>query len=228
MSEIHERFLQQVLQAVSKSEPGIDVKQNLAGEVTLQRDVRSIVLHGDGTKVSVRLLAYHFITGQVVVETLEEARSIFQAWVLDSIRGEDFRIRFPTAKWVDIEGLVESGDVIRARWNGLIAAANQGVPPDKELGPFLKAAISDPVVAQLFPFTSMFWLMFSRCTQYPYSTHGLPYVRPESTDLYEVHRDNDLLGSGDALQALELVRRALPNDIGRAIHGNAKDLGLPH
>jgi hypothetical protein len=89
---------------------------------------------------------------------------------------------------------------------------------------FVELAIKDHVLSKLFPFTSLTRLCFSRCTGYPY-TYDTPIVIPVSKELYEVRlSNNDIVGRGNAPEALKMVKDNLPINIQSAIPGTAEDL----
>jgi hypothetical protein len=95
-----------------------------------------------------------------------------------------------------------------------------------ELSDFIKLAIKDEVLSTLFPFTSVGRLCFSQCTGYPY-TYDTPIVIPIPFEngIYEIRSSNDaFIGKGIAIDALEIVKANLPNDIKPAIRGTSDDL----
>ncbi|MCR4033662.1 MULTISPECIES: DUF6193 family natural product biosynthesis protein [Flavobacterium] len=96
---------------------------------------------------------------------------------------------------------------------------------DKEIKSFVELAVKDKILSKLFPFTSLTTLCFSRCTGYPY-TYDTPTVTPIfETDQYLVRNgEGDEIGSGLASEALKIVLRNLPKDIGPAVKGTSENL----
>jgi hypothetical protein len=98
-----------------------------------------------------------------------------------------------------------------------------------DLKAFVDLAIRDEVLSELFPFTSLFTLCFSRCTGYPY-TYDTPTVTPVGRSLlwgyeYEVRLpSHKVAGRGSAAEALALVKAHLPPGIKPAVKGTAEDL----
>ena len=109
-----------------------------------------------------------------------------------------------------------------------------------EVAPLVEKAMEVPALRQLFPFTSLVWLCFSRCTGYPFSgdcprvcsSSWIPdeAARPTSEQRaalgpikpYTVADSNGhFLGEGDAAEAIELILQHLPPNCGPAIQGTA-------
>jgi Family of unknown function (DUF6193) len=102
----------------------------------------------------------------------------------------------------------------------------------------IDAAYAVPVLRQLLPFTSHFWVTFSTCTGYPYD-RGLPHVRARHSGGYVVVRDGraafdfgslkdadsgGVIGEADDAQsAIAIVVAHLPADIGPARAGTMDD-----
>lgn len=115
----------------------------------------------------------------------------------------------------------EDGDEIKYTWNSLL-----NDPDHSELHPFIQIAIEDEILGKLFPFTSLSRLCFSRCTGYPY-TYDLPIVCPVwgKDNIFEVRLlDSSLIGTGNAKEALEIIKNIIPTNMGPAVKGTADDL----
>jgi hypothetical protein len=99
-------------------------------------------------------------------------------------------------------------------------------------------------LSKLFPFTSLYTLCFSKCTGYPYDTENLPNVTPKlfenfapikgrefkQQDTSQSERQfvvtmnkNKYLGSGNAEDALKIVKENLPDNVKPARKGTADD-----
>lgn len=100
----------------------------------------------------------------------------------------------------------------REDWGGL----------EEQLYPLAKAASHRPELRQLMPFTSMYFLRFSRCTGYPFSD-DCPSARPLGDGRYEVSGPRGAGERGatvdDADAAADQLVRLLPPGIGPAVHG---------
>ncbi|GAA0411538.1 hypothetical protein GCM10009530_75070 [Microbispora corallina] len=100
----------------------------------------------------------------------------------------------------------------------------QASPQLLKLRPLIDAAITEPHLSQLFPYTSMITLRFSRCTGYPY-TRDLPWARPIDEGRYQViGPDRKELGVADGPGSAALIADALPSDCGPAVAGTAYSL----
>lgn len=94
----------------------------------------------------------------------------------------------------------------------------------EKLSVFAALAAKDPVLGGLFPYTSMGRLCFSRCTGYPYTTDTPIVIPTEDENVFEVKDANyNLVGSGTAQEALQMVKDNLPAGIKPAIKGTADD-----
>ncbi|OOQ57210.1 hypothetical protein BC343_15585 [Mucilaginibacter pedocola] len=88
----------------------------------------------------------------------------------------------------------------------------------------VRLAKQDEVLGALFPFTSMNRLCFSRCTGYPY-TSDIPLIQAALDGTYQVRLpDNTLLGGGNAIEVISLLKQNLPANIQPAVPGTADDL----
>jgi hypothetical protein len=90
-----------------------------------------------------------------------------------------------------------------------------------ELQPIVAEAATRPQLRQLFPFTSLNRLCFSRCTGYPY-TRDTPHVEPIEDGRYNV-RDarGKIVGTGDAKLTADMLIANLPENCGPAVRGTA-------
>jgi len=115
----------------------------------------------------------------------------------------------------------ERGEEVEMRWQQYLSSLGDQFP---ELTDFVSAASVEPKLRQLFPFTSLNRFCFSRCTGYPF-THDIPRVVPLGQGQYKVIGSNgELLGRGNAAQAVTLVVAALPLNCGPAVSGTAEQL----
>ncbi len=90
--------------------------------------------------------------------------------------------------------------------------------------PVIKAAMKKPELRQLFPYTSLIRLCFSRTTGYPF-THDCPVIEPLGNGKHRVYMpiSQEIIGEGTADEAVDMVVKNLPQDCGPAVNGTADD-----
>ncbi len=97
---------------------------------------------------------------------------------------------------------------------------------NKELSPvpLIEAAMKRPELRQLFPFTSLQCLCFSRTTGYPF-THDCPKAEPQGNGKYRVYAPASLeiIGEGTIDEVMEILIKHLPLNCGPAVNGTADD-----
>ncbi|HVV98690.1 MAG TPA: DUF6193 family natural product biosynthesis protein, partial [Planctomycetaceae bacterium] len=126
----------------------------------------------------------------------------------------------------------ETGSEVEWQWTQYEKSLPERFP---ELMAFFDVARRTPKLRQLFPFTSLNRLCFSRCTGYPY-TDDCPAVVPKwgrgSRDIipncYTVELGNREIGEGDGAEAVRIVVANLPPNCGPAVAGTADDLAGEH
>ena len=165
---------------------------------------------------------------------LHDAAQAIHFWLIeqpDLARMQD-RFDFFTA---DAQGLAhEAGRAVEYQWKRLREswARSAETHPDS-LSPLvlIEAALQQPELRQLFPFTSLYSLHFSRTTGYPF-TNDCPFAVPLGTNHFRVYRPRggsftatgEILGEGNANEAIALLVSNLPPHGGPAIAGTANDL----
>lgn len=94
--------------------------------------------------------------------------------------------------------------------------------------PLIKAAMKRPELRQLFPYTSLTQLCFSRTTGYPF-TNDCPVIVPQGDGRYFVCMPNsqEFIGEGTVDEVIEMAVRHLPPNCGPAINGTADDFVSP-
>ncbi len=162
-------------------------------------------------------------------------------WLNQDISTQDLALQFSFVNPSDKAVHFDNNKEIEYAWNNLATEDD-----DKGLKEFIDVASKNEVLNKLFPFTSLYTLCFSKCTGYPYDSTGLPNVTmidnrnfclpgglPENEKiqhenlsskgrLYLVTIDRtQIIGKGDANEALKMVMDNLPNDIGPARKGIA-------
>ncbi|WP_433357518.1 DUF6193 family natural product biosynthesis protein [Microtetraspora malaysiensis] len=112
-----------------------------------------------------------------------------------------------------------SGDIVEAGW--------QAVRADGRVRPeLLDAAYAEPRLRQLFPWTGMGELHFSRCTS-PRWTWDVPYIAPAAGGSYTVlgpSRSKTVGPAATPAQAVAMVVEHLPPDCGPAFVGTPEEL----
>jgi hypothetical protein len=143
------------------------------------------------------------------------ARAIL-SWTRERVMTKELASRYP-ALAVDPQAQgFEEGREVHERWRSYLDR-----PPAPELGAVIRAAAVRPELRMLFPFTSMHFLCFSRCTGYPY-TADCPVIAPAGNGRYSVMLPNGTTSS--RLVAEDAVRFAtanLPAGCGPALPGTA-------
>jgi hypothetical protein len=110
----------------------------------------------------------------------------------------------------------ERGDAPRAAWQML-----RDSPELADLHPLIDAAMTDPRLRTLFPYTSLDALQLSRCTGYPYTT-DLPYVKPLGEGRFRVIGPAVRHTAADATEAVAMLLAGLPPGCGPAVAGTAE------
>ncbi|MGP3991255.1 DUF6193 family natural product biosynthesis protein [Streptomyces sp. 3N207] len=90
----------------------------------------------------------------------------------------------------------------------------------------LEAAYAEPRLRQLFPWTGMGELHFSRCTEQRW-TWDIPYIRPAPGGTYWVAgplRSETVGPAATAREAIAMVLRRLPTGCGPAYVGTPEEL----
>lgn len=93
--------------------------------------------------------------------------------------------------------------------------------------PLIEAAMKRPELRQLFPFTSLTALCFSRTTGYPF-TKDCPSVVSQGNGKYVVHASDsrEVIGEGTVDEVMEILIKNLPQNCGEAVNGTADDFAL--
>ncbi|MFJ8546087.1 DUF6193 family natural product biosynthesis protein [Streptomyces sp. NPDC093586] len=111
----------------------------------------------------------------------------------------------------------------------LVEAGWQKVRADGRIRPeLLEAAYAEPRPRQLFPWTGMGELHFSRCTKWPW-TGDIPYLQPAPEGAYRVSgplRSESVGPAATPRQAVTMVADRLPLDCGPAFVGAREELAV--
>jgi len=115
-------------------------------------------------------------------------------------------------------------DAVAVKWRLLRESMRAGLPLPA-VRDLVEAAYAEPKLRQLYPFTSHRSLHFTTCTGYPF-TWVVPFVDPLQDGRFRVCGPSRraVIGEADSAgEAIALVVRHLPADIGPAVAGTARD-----
>ncbi|MGW0731785.1 DUF6193 family natural product biosynthesis protein [Streptomyces sp. NPDC002851] len=122
---------------------------------------------------------------------------------------------------------MHDGAVDRDSWRDIVEAGWQTVRDDGRVhAELVDAAYSEPLLRQLFPWTGMGELHFSRCTA-PRWTWDIPYVQPDAGGSYWVAgplRTQAVGPAATAREAIAMVVGCLPAGCGPAFVGTPSEL----
>ncbi len=111
--------------------------------------------------------------------------------------------------------------------NPIVEAGWQAVRDDGRVRTELvEAAYAEPRLRQLFPWTGMGELHFSRCTEYRW-TWDIPYIQPAAGETYWISgpgRDRTIGPAATAREAIAMVVERLPPGCGPAFVGSPEEL----
>jgi pyruvoyl-dependent arginine decarboxylase (PvlArgDC) len=155
---------------------------------------------------------------------LEELASAIVRWNRSEISIEDLAEEYEFVTPNEMARAYERGEEVETRWAMYLS---KDWEDHRDLTEFVAEAASRPELRQLFPYTSMSYFCFSRCTGYPF-TRDTPYVVTMSDGKYTVFAPSEeILGYGNGAEAAELVVKNLPPNCGPAVAGTADDFQNP-
>lgn len=156
--------------------------------------------------------------GLIDCTTIEEVAEIYAIWLTSPLDSKDARKIWPNANIREDADLYEIADPVDRAWNTILFL-NGGTSE-----PFLRECAKIPVLRGLMPFSSMDWLCFSRCTDYPF-TEDCPVSFPMSDGRYQITLpDQSKTTVRGAAEAADFVARNLPPGTTRAVEGDADEL----
>jgi hypothetical protein len=125
--------------------------------------------------------------------------------------------------FLPISGLAlahERGPAAAVAWNWkLLRESWQGDEHAACVVELIEAAFAVPELRQLYAYTSHFDLRFSTCTGFPFS-RDVPHISPRDEGFVVCHPGGKPIGVTDnARQAVALLVRHLPPDLGPAVAG---------
>jgi hypothetical protein len=153
---------------------------------------------------------------QATTVELHEASEAAYVWHTGSSL-RDLRAAWPFVRFGTLAQAHERGDAPKVKWQML-----RDSPHLAGLYPLIDAALTEPRLGALFPYTSLATLHLSRCTGYPYTT-DLPYVKPLGEGRLQVIEPTGLHHTSvGAADAVALLLTALPRGCGPAGAGTAE------
>jgi hypothetical protein len=175
------------------------------------------------------------IYGSGSSSSLKDAAQAIHFWIIEQPNIAQMQSRFSFFT-PDPQAIPhEAGQAVEYKWGSLLktwrvrAKAN---PDAMSPLPLIEAAMKQPQLAQLFPFTSMNTLHFSRTTGYPF-TNDCPFAIPIGNGRFRVYKTSvgvgdeekrgEVIGEGSAEEVVAMLVANLPPDCGPAVDGTADD-----
>jgi hypothetical protein len=152
---------------------------------------------------------------------IDQIASAVDHWIKQQSTAADLAASYPFVTPGEHAADFEQGHATERRWQSYLHGVATDFP---ETQAFVRLAYQTPRLRELFPFTSMSWFCFSRCTGYPY-TSDCPVVWCSSKGDPTVTVPER--GSFEGLtveEAIEMVLRHLPKNAGPAADGTAEDV----
>ncbi|QDT96482.1 DUF6193 family natural product biosynthesis protein [Gimesia aquarii] len=148
--------------------------------------------------------------------------SFFRRWGIDHVSPDALDSEFSCVELTERKSALEE---VESRWNWYQESIAEG---DPDLVAFFEVASLVPELRQLYPFKSVYYFCFSRCTHYPF-TKDCPYVKPKYdsethkviTNYYQVLLHEKVLGEGNAQEVVQIVLQHLPEGCGPAVSCSA-------
>ncbi|WP_327426023.1 DUF6193 family natural product biosynthesis protein [Streptomyces sp. NBC_01236] len=119
-----------------------------------------------------------------------------------------------------------------AAWHKILTTADEPSPPERSplrepFAELVRVAHAEPLLRQLYPWTGMWELHFSRCTETRF-TWDIPYIGTLRDGRYYIEgpsRSSPRIAEPDSAQAaVAMVVDRLPPHCGQAFIGNAEEL----
>ena len=147
------------------------------------------------------------------------------AWTEVGVSLSELTGRVPGLAVLPHAEILEAGDAARWHWQNLLEGARNGGPPLGPYLPLLELVVERPAISRFFSFTSLHWLCFSRSSNFPFVTDGLPVLSP-AQDGYTIELGQERWTGAAAATAarLEEILSATP---GTPFRGNQADVDVP-
>ncbi|MFI6144522.1 DUF6193 family natural product biosynthesis protein [Streptomyces sp. NPDC051109] len=123
-------------------------------------------------------------------------------------------------------------DIVDSAWQAILTTRGEpsrpeGSPLLKPFAELVRVAHAEPLLRQLFPWTGMWELHFSRCTEIRH-TWDIPYIGTLRDGRYYVEGPSRssprIAETGSAQAAVAMITDRLPPGCGPAFLGNAVEL----
>lgn len=154
----------------------------------------------------------------------ERAAALVREWIAARRSLADLLKRYPTAQMLPHAQRLEAGDVAGWSWANLRDRAQDPESSAAPHRPWLEEVLRHPAITRFFAFTSHHRMCFSRCSDHPFATDGMPIVIPAP----DGNRYTVVVGArrweGDVDETLELLERVLSKIADRPWHGVAAEL----
>ena len=166
--------------------------------------------------------------GNASCSSLNDTAQAIHCWIVDQPDLAEMQDRFSFFVPNDQGRAHEAGRTVECQWETLRQRWARNAQPDALSPlPLIEAASKHAVLRQLFPFTSLFSLHFSRTTGYPF-TIDCPFAVPLGNGRFRAHaaagKMGEIIGEGDAEEVIAMVIANLPPDCGPAVAGTSEDL----
>ena len=171
--------------------------------------------------------------GRGSTSSLSDAAQAIHFWIVEQPNLAQMERRF--SFFIPDEQAIahEAGRVVEYQWGKLLETWRVRANPELDAIsplPLIEAAMKQPELAQLFPFTSMHTLHFSRTTGYPF-TIDCPFAEPIGNNRFRAYKGRkdvgdrgEVIGEGTAEEVAAMLVAHLPPNCGPAVDGTAKDL----
>ena len=160
--------------------------------------------------------------------SLSDAAQAIHFWIIEQPNIAQMQTRF-SFFIPEEQGIAhDAGRAVEYQWQELLKrwALYETMTPL----PLIEAAMKRPELAQLFPFTSMNSLHFSRTTGYPF-TSDCPCAIPLGNNRFRAYKARlaeermaKVIGEGTAEEVVAMLVAHLPPNCGPAVEGTADDL----
>ena len=177
-----------------------------------------------------RLFTFDFWTmgvgyGNGACSDLNEAARALHFWITEKPDIAAMQSRFQLFVPREQALAHEAGKAVEYQWTELERSwatpenANAALSPL----PLIQAASQQADLRQLFPFTSLYSLHFSRTTGYPF-TNDCPFATPIGDGRFRAHSASQaVIGEGSIEEVIEMLIANLPSNCGPAVDGTAED-----
>jgi hypothetical protein len=177
-----------------------------------------------------------------VCRKLNDAVQAIHFWISEGPDLAKMEKKFKFFRPTDVGKAHEAGQAVEHQWQSLLqrwTERESGMfDPSVSPRPLIEAAMKRPELRQLFPYTSLYSLCFSRTTGYPF-TYDCPHASPIGggrflaySSTYTILEDDEgdreaihgVIGEGTAEEVIDMLIADLPPGCGPAVSGTAKDL----